>query len=73
MSLTRKHFELLATTLRCQYSSHEINEAHSMEAEVEEAWGDGFDAAITAVVSVCSAANPRFDEKKFRSAVYQST
>lgn len=43
-----------------------------MEAEVEEAWGDGFDAAITAVVSVCSAANPRFDEKKFRSAVYQS-
>lgn len=72
MSMTTKHFELLAATLRCQYSAYQINDAHSLEPEADEAWSNGFDGAMIAVVSVCKTADPRFDERKFREAVYQT-
>lgn len=64
--MTRKHFEILARSLKFAHPSSTWTFAHEAEQYniAVRAWGE----AVAAVADACAASNPRFDRPKFYEA-----
>lgn len=67
MSMTRKQFIALAGELQLanNYETRTV-------ADFDEAKQYGFDLAVNAVIAFCKKENARFDEQRFRNAVYNN-